>query len=680
MTQNEGKSCNRSQRQLMKLKYSKGPQPVPSGLLIPVFTGAQKVTSSYQRRTQLQYAFLIALAVTGFYKFEDPQIRVAGLSCAFPGAGFLAVGGIWGAFGVIISVALIPLSLFAWFGAGGLAFVLANWIIPGLVATAVTGDGLWEPAAPIVFTFVAGVAAYGIIAGRSRHYKALGMRESRNGLLLDAESKWSARVQSLPDPDEKRELSIEELRMLQHFVEVAHQAPDDWSNFTVIDQFQTSALRYQLYFLQYTLAVVQKYYMPSFQGYIKTGQERLIERSTTKDVMNYWKWESLWGKFTFDWDPVVRDNIMVTGYIVLCLSLYEKLNGDDRYRQPNALNFRITDKANYHHTTESIFDALMKNWESCSYCLFPCEPNWIYSSCNLIGMEGALAYDSYMKTGRAAKLLHNRFQQGLQEDFMNPDGSIVALRSAISVLGDVSGAFDCSPGMPEVGRRLWLLSKESNIQKAKTGKYYLENLDQGPRQIDNKYLVGADKMDVGNYQAGPGFAHCAYSNCATEFGESDIAHDLIAEVDEKLHPLVETSAKSGALTNRGLSLLATTFLFRARIGRRKDWANLLTGPVDEQVRAAPKLDSVPFPEVMVARCHPVRGPEGIRVEFLLRGPKKPKNITIAFTDLQEGVAYHLAALNNNQWEEGVTGIKADGNGRAYMQIVVGDRSEFVLRT
>lgn len=47
-------------------------------------------------------------------------------------------------------------------------------------------------------------------------------------------------------------------------------------------------------------------------------------------------------------------------------------------------------------------------------------------------MEGALAYDSYMKTGRVATLLHDRFQQGLQEDFMNPDGSIVALRSAIS--------------------------------------------------------------------------------------------------------------------------------------------------------------------------------------------------------------------------------------------------------
>ncbi len=256
------------------------------------------MTSRYQRRTQIQYACLVVLAVVGFYKSSNPRIRVAALSCAFPGAGFLAVGGIGGLIGLIVSMALIPLTLFAWFGAGGLAFVLANWIIPGLAATTVKGDEVWEPGAPIVFTIVAGVAAYSVIAGRLRHSKALGMRESRNTVLLDADLKQNARVQGLPGPDEKRELSIHELRMLQHFVEVAHQAADDWSNFTVIDQFQTSALRYQLYFLQYTLAFVQKYYMPSFQGYIKTSQERLVEKSTTKDVMNYWKWESLWGKFT----------------------------------------------------------------------------------------------------------------------------------------------------------------------------------------------------------------------------------------------------------------------------------------------------------------------------------------------------------------------------------------------
>ena len=88
---------------------------------------------------------------------------------------------------------------------------------------------------------------------------------------------------------------------------------------------------------------------------------------------NVAQWESLWGKFTLDWDPVVRDNIMVTGYILLCLGLYEKLTGDKRYRKKDSLLFRITRRAQYYHNTDSIFDALMQNWQSCSYCLFPCE-------------------------------------------------------------------------------------------------------------------------------------------------------------------------------------------------------------------------------------------------------------------------------------------------------------------
>ena len=150
-------------------------------------------------------------------------------------------------------------------------------------------------------------------------------------------------------------------------------------------------------------------------------------------------------------------------------------------------------------------------------------------------------------------------------------------------------------------------------------------------------------------------------------------------MDEQLHPLVETSSKTGALTNSGLSLLATTFLFRARIGRWKDWASLITGDVDEEVRAAPKLDSVPFPEVMVARCHAVRGPEGVRVEFVLRGPKEAKNVTIGFRYLQEGAVYSPAAAQDDRWEGVVTGIKADGNGWANMQTAVGDRSEFAQR-
>jgi hypothetical protein len=64
---------------------------------------------------------------------------------------------------------------------------------------------------------------------------------------------------------------------------------------------------------------------------------------------------------------------MVTGYILLCLGLYEKLTGDKRYKKKDSLLFRITKRAQYYHNVDSIFDAVMKNWQSCSYCLYPCE-------------------------------------------------------------------------------------------------------------------------------------------------------------------------------------------------------------------------------------------------------------------------------------------------------------------
>lgn len=222
---------------------------------------------------------------------------MSGLACLFPGAGFLAVGGFLGAIGLILSVAAVPLSIFAWFGAGGLAFILANWIIPGLVAAAIVGDRIWEPAAPVVITVILISITYGLVTARKQTAKERRLQVSRNKLLEKADVEWSQRA-TAADDSEIRELKKTELQQLQHFVEACFQKTGDWSNFTRIDQFQTSALRYQLYDLQWTMAYVQKYYAPNFHGYLKTAQERAIEKSTEEDVMGYWKWESLWGKFT----------------------------------------------------------------------------------------------------------------------------------------------------------------------------------------------------------------------------------------------------------------------------------------------------------------------------------------------------------------------------------------------
>ncbi|RFU27341.1 hypothetical protein B7463_g9001, partial [Scytalidium lignicola] len=598
-----------------------GPKQHADPFLIPEFAGLQKVTARYQLRTQLQYTVLTLAGLFAFYNCKANHFRVAGLACLFPGAGFLAVGGLSGAIGIILTLAFLPFSLFAWFEAGGLAFVLANWIVPGIVAAIVAGDDIWEPSAPIAIILVVGSVTYTISSAQKRHAATLRLRESRNKILEKEDSEWNRRIESKPDPAEKRELTSTELRLLQHFVEISFQESNDWSNFSVVDQFQTSALRYQLYQMQWALALVQKYHMPSFQGYIKSAQERLIEKSTTKDVMGYWKWESLWGKFT--------------------LAGYQKRIG-------------IAPNPFLKHSRQIGMLAPI--------------PNWIYSGCNLIGMQGAVAYDSYMKTGRVSRLLNGRFYRAFEEEFMNADGGVVTLRSAIrlaGILGNVVGALTGAAAMPNLDRRLWLLSRATNVRKEKDGGYTLEN------------LIGADNIDVGNYKAGSGFAHIVYSLCAAEFGESDLQRDLIVKLDRDLHPMEPSSSGTGALVNKGLSLVACGSLFQARVAKRGDWGNLINSPVDEHVMAAPKLDKVPFPNVMVARCH-VGGLDKKGLDIVLCGPQE--KVAIGFKDLKGGIKYSLVAVKEGKKEEIARGISADVDGRAEVQVDVGDRSEFELRT
>jgi hypothetical protein len=46
------------------------------------------------------------------------------------------------------------------------------------------------------------------------------------------------------------------------------------------------------------------------------------------------------------------------------------------------------------------------------------------------------------------------------------------------VLGDVGAAVTSAAVMPNLARRLWLVSREAHVRKGKDGKYKLENLGE----------------------------------------------------------------------------------------------------------------------------------------------------------------------------------------------------------
>lgn len=297
--------------------------------------------------------------------------------------------------------------------------------------------------------------------------------------------------------EEDCELDLESLRRLQFLMDQAFQSLDDWSGFTKIEQFQTSALRYQIYQMMYCLGLYQSSYAPNAHGYINEAFRRVIERSLTPTVLNFWKWERLAGKFSMDWDPVQKDNIMVTGFLLQGVMIYTANTGDLRYTEPGSLVFRIEDNLSYKYNVHDIQESLIRQWSTSPYCLIPCEPNWIYVMCNLQGMTGAVVYDRFFGT-KSTQVILPIFEESLNTNFSELSGSVVAIRSELTgftipglrgAAADISAVMMGSGPLKTLSRRLWAIVRNENIIfDEKTGELSLTG------------LTSADKIDPGNYR------------------------------------------------------------------------------------------------------------------------------------------------------------------------------------
>lgn len=110
------------------------------------------------------------------------------------------------------------------------------------------------------------------------------------------------------------ELSQDELEHLRYGLEGALQPVDSFWGFDRRDQFQLTATRYQINLLAYTLANAHYSRMPAFHGYMAQAQRNLIEKMLVPEIWRYWRLENRWGNLRNSADPVIRDNIMLTGY------------------------------------------------------------------------------------------------------------------------------------------------------------------------------------------------------------------------------------------------------------------------------------------------------------------------------------------------------------------------------
>lgn len=152
-----------------------------------------------------------------------------------------------------------------------------------------------------------------------------------------------------------------------------------------------------------------------------------------------------------------------------------------------------------------------------------------------------------------------------------------------------------------------------------------------------KDLVGADKLDPGNYKAGLGAIRALFSASAAEFGDEAIRKEMLRQLDEHYHPVFKT--KTGSLKNKGLSTIEQGTAMRGRMSGFQDWVQMVAQGPPENVKHGPILTGLSFPDVLVAKAY---SHDGEGMDIVLYPGKKAGVFQVKFERLRPGRVYDLS--------------------------------------
>jgi len=169
---------------------------------------------------------------------------------------------------------------------------------------------------------------------------------------------------------------------LRYLLDVALRPVDDWGDWSSVDQFGQTALRYQIAFVGYALAQTQYLKLPAYAGPIRAALDNLIQRMLDKRVWGYWRFENLWGNWDANPDPAARDNVMYSGHLANLIGLYEVLFGDHKYDEAGAIQFRWSQDKVFSYDHLSLVRRLYQQMNGSPVHAIACEPHQIFLMCN----------------------------------------------------------------------------------------------------------------------------------------------------------------------------------------------------------------------------------------------------------------------------------------------------------
>lgn len=642
------------------------PAPPYTTVLIPKrATPNGPITTARLRRTAILYGVLFLAGVTLAGLAPSPGLRAFALGLVVPGGGFWvyaagdALSMVEHVGLALLTLPIFLLALFAWFGSGNVMAPVVVWLGSALAAGAMGHDLTWSSAT----LFVPGLV---VVGGVSRFFlrrrtlaAAQARRERRNAFLTNsrAVATPTASASSLPLVEE---LSTDDLAAMRFLLDRALQPISDFNGFEWIEQFQTSAVRYQVMALSYALSLVHFARLPAFRGYLSVAQQNLIEKMKDHRVWRYWALENAWGNLRLDADPMApatHDNVMYSGWYAAMIAMYASNTGDDRYDLPGAITLRHPSGRDFVYDFPSVVRILAENFGRSVFCLFPCEPNWIYTTCNNFAGIALKTQDRLRGTDYWSTV-GPTYERKIEDEFMTVDGRVVAIRSAgtgltipalTSVVTDAGTAFYMHPLLPAIARRSWEIVRHDLLE-----------LTDGGAQLETR---GVDFIDTGNYRRSNATTLASVMATAAEMGDSPVAQTLLQRFDAD-HPVVTSG---GVRHHPGVSVMGHILAFNARAGRPNAMHDLVAVGMPERFRSGPLLDDVEYPQVLVARAVS----DGRALEAVLYPGDRQGRQSLGLSQLRPGSLYRCEGSVAAE-------VLADAAGTARVMVDLDGRTEFRL--
>ncbi|KAH6613841.1 hypothetical protein C7974DRAFT_437228 [Boeremia exigua] len=233
--------------------------------------------------------------------------------------------------------------------------------------------------------------------------------------------------QLLLDLSQYEKLDSLQVGHLRHFYNLAHQLDGEWYLMGSPEPAQEflDAYRYQLATMAYASAVTYYHRTPALRSAFKPLVRQLIHKMLLRGCWGYWFSTSHSGKFVDPsitelrkpWaDPVVRENIMYSGHLLLMTSLYAMLFDDDEFEKPGSLVFDWNplfwgEPQKFTYDNRSLQKAILVEMERNKWVGVCCEPNCVFVVCNqfpLIAMryndvrDGTNTVDGVIRQYKAA--------------------------------------------------------------------------------------------------------------------------------------------------------------------------------------------------------------------------------------------------------------------------------------